>query len=103
MSMQLITTAAAKEKIESSPVCIVDIRDENSFISSHIREAINLNQMQLAQFIATTEKSLPVIVYCYHGNSSKMAAQYLYSQGFHEVYSMEGGFEAWRSQYDVVS
>ncbi|EEZ42274.1 thiosulfate sulfurtransferase GlpE [Photobacterium damselae subsp. damselae CIP 102761] len=38
----------------------------------------------------------PVIVMCYHGISSQGAAQYLLHQGFEQVYSLEGGFEAWR-------
>ncbi len=32
---------------------------------------------------------------CYHGISSQGAAQYLVNQGFEEVYSVDGGFEAW--------
>lgn len=37
----------------------------------------------------------PVLVMCYHGISSQGAAQYLVNQGFEEVYSVDGGFEAW--------
>lgn len=36
----------------------------------------------------------PVMVMCYHGNSSKGAAQYLLQQGYDVVYSIDGGFEA---------
>lgn len=43
-----------------------------------------------------TDFSKPVLVMCYHGNSSKSAAQYLLTQGFDQVYSIDGGFEAWR-------
>jgi thiosulfate sulfurtransferase len=38
-------------------------------------------------------------VVCYRGNSSQSAAAYLASQGFSEVYSLDGGFELWRSLY----
>ncbi|MGL5628515.1 MAG: rhodanese-like domain-containing protein, partial [Plesiomonas shigelloides] len=47
--------------------------------------------------------AMPVIVMCYHGNSSQGAAQYLVNQGFDEVYSLNGGFEAWRKVAPVVS
>ncbi|MGL5597426.1 MAG: rhodanese-like domain-containing protein, partial [Aeromonas sp.] len=43
----------------------------------------------------------PVIVMCYHGNSSQGAAQYLLQQGYDEVYSLDGGFEGWRSTFPV--
>lgn len=39
------------------------------------------------------------MVVCYHGNSSQSAAAYLVSQGFSDVYSLDGGFELWRSTY----
>jgi thiosulfate sulfurtransferase len=42
---------------------------------------------------------MPLIVSCYHGNSSQSAAAYLCSQGFTEVYSLDGGFEVWRTTY----
>ena len=34
------------------------------------------------------------MVMCYHGNSSRSAAQYLLHRGFDAVYSIDGGFEA---------
>jgi rhodanese-related sulfurtransferase len=41
----------------------------------------------------------PLIVSCYHGNSSQGAAAYLVGQGFSEVYSLDGGFELWHATY----
>ncbi|MBL2893588.1 thiosulfate sulfurtransferase GlpE, partial [Klebsiella pneumoniae] len=40
-----------------------------------------------------------VMVMCYHGNSSKGAAQYLLQQGFDKVYSVDGGFDAWHRHF----
>ena len=42
-----------------------------------------------------TPKDRPLVVYCYHGHSSQMAARFLVDQGFTEVYNLEGGYEAW--------
>jgi thiosulfate sulfurtransferase len=39
------------------------------------------------------------MVMCYHGNSSKGAAQYLLQQGYEEVYSVDGGFDAWHRHF----
>ena len=39
----------------------------------------------------------PVLVYCYHGISSQNAAAFLIERGFETVYSLDGGFEAWRA------
>jgi thiosulfate sulfurtransferase len=45
----------------------------------------------------------PILVMCYHGISSQGAAQYLVNQGFEQVYSVDGGFEAWhRAELPIV-
>lgn len=36
---------------------------------------------------------------CYHGISSRGAAQFLIGQGFESVYSVDGGFEAWSKTF----
>ena len=46
-------------------------------------------------YIEKTDKETPLVVCCYHGNSSRGAAEYLSQQGFKQVYSMTGGFDAW--------
>ncbi len=78
---------------------LVDIRDPHSFASGHISGSQHLDNFSLADFIATADLDTPLIVSCYHGNSSQSAAAYLCSQGFTEVYSLDGGFELWRSTY----
>ncbi|WP_028631083.1 thiosulfate sulfurtransferase GlpE [Metapseudomonas resinovorans] len=78
---------------------VVDIRDPQSFALSHISGSHHLDNYSLADFIARADFDKPLIVSCYHGNSSQGAAAYLAHQGFAEVYSLDGGFELWRSVY----
>lgn len=83
---------------------VVDIRDLQSFANGHISGALHLDNHNLADFIARADFDQPLIVACYHGNSSQSAAAYLAHQGFAEVYSLDGGFELWHSRYpDQVS
>ncbi|MCD8513825.1 MAG: thiosulfate sulfurtransferase GlpE [Nitrincola sp.] len=78
---------------------IVDIRDAQSYQQSHISSAYNLNNDNLHVFLQQADLNTPLIVCCYHGISSQSAADYLASQGFSDVYSLDGGFEQWRIQY----
>ncbi|WP_070886123.1 thiosulfate sulfurtransferase GlpE [Pseudomonas sp. D1-3] len=78
---------------------VVDIRDPQSFAAGHICDSEHLDNYSLADFIAKADLDAPLIVTCYHGNSSQSAAAYLVGQGFSEVYSLDGGFELWRSTY----
>ena len=91
-----ISVHDAQLKISQGQAKVVDIRDEQSFAAGHIPSATHLSNGSLQQFMAHTDFETPVIVCCYHGISSQQAAQFLIHQGFEEVYSLDGGFEAWR-------
>ncbi|WP_416306856.1 thiosulfate sulfurtransferase GlpE [Neptunicella sp. SCSIO 80796] len=94
-----ISVTETQQKLAEGHVKLVDIRDEQAFAAGHIEGAWHLTNGSLNQFMAENEFDTPVIVCCYHGVSSQQAAQYLIHQGFDEVYSMDGGFEAWRNLY----
>ncbi|SDH89735.1 thiosulfate sulfurtransferase [Pseudomonas flavescens] len=85
--------------LRESGAVVVDIRDPQSFAAGHIRGSQHLDNHSLADFIAKADLDGPVIVACYHGNSSQSAAAYLAGQGFSDVYSLDGGFELWRTTY----
>ena len=100
---QHISVADTAKLLADKKVVIADIRDEGSFNSGHIEGSYHLTNGSLNQFMQQFEFEQPVVVVCYHGNSSQGAAQYLVQQGFDQVYSMDGGFESWRTQLPFVS
>ncbi|MFT7215944.1 MAG: thiosulfate sulfurtransferase [Paraglaciecola sp.] len=91
-----ISVQQTQEKLENTDARLVDIRDEQSFATGHITGAVHLTNGTLVNFTQETDFDTPVIVCCYHGHSSQQAAQFLIHQGFEQVYSLDGGFEAWR-------
>jgi len=78
-------------------VTLVDIRDPASFAQGHIEGAIHITNDNVAEFITNSDSNKPVVVCCYHGNSSQGAADYFNAQGFAESYSLDGGYEYWRT------
>ena len=96
-----ISTGEARGLLQEGNAQLVDIRDEQSFNAAHIEGARHLDNTSLQAFIEEADPDRPVIVYCYHGNSSQPAAAFLNEKGFEEVYSMDGGFEVWRGQFPV--
>ncbi len=86
------------ELITQQKVNIIDTRDGQSFAAGHIPLAENLSNENVNEYINKTDKNLPVVVCCYHGNSSQGAAQFLFEQGFQQAYSLDGGFEEWRAR-----
>lgn len=92
-----VTELAAQ--LANDELVIADIRDPASFAAGHIKGAVLLSNDNLVDFIAQTDIDAPVVVCCYHGRSSQQAAQFLISQDFTDVYSLDGGFEVWKLQY----
>ena len=95
---QCINCQQAQQLISESAT-LFDIRDTGSFINAHPSQAKNLNNDNMQQLLAGVKKDHPLLVLCYHGNSSKSAAQYISSLGFTTVSSIDGGFEAWQSEF----
>lgn len=92
------------EVINDKTHVVVDIRDANSFSAGRITDALHLTNESLADFLRDADPDVPVVVCCYHGNSSQQAAQFLVSQDFTQVYSLDGGFTQWQLQYpDQIS
>lgn len=81
---------------DNQSINVIDIRDPQSYAAGHMPDSVNINNQNAESYIETTDKNTPLIVVCYHGNSSQPAAQYFAAQGFEEVYSMDGGFEVWK-------
>lgn len=87
------------ESLSDKKYVVVDIRDPNSFKSGHIPGAIELTNETLPDFMREADLDAPVVVCCYHGHSSQQAAQYLISQDFTDVYSLDGGFTQWQLEH----
>src|SRR6266480_3711011 len=110
MEIPQIPIHGAKNKLDQKPCLFVDIRDPGSYQQAHIPGAIRLHDGNVQEFVQNTDKDKDVVVYCYHdnstrryryhGNSSLGATAYLIENGFKNVASMSGGFEAWRQVYE---
>lgn len=96
--MKQISVLDAQALMGRGQVKIFDLRDEGSYAASHIQGAVRLTQENLIHHVREMPMDMPIIIYCYHGISSQAAAEFLADQGFESVYSLLGGFEAWREQ-----
>ena len=98
--IQQIQIHEAKKKLDQKECIFVDIRDPGSYRAAHIPGALHLHDGNVQEFIQKTDKEAAVVVYCYHGNSSLGVTAYFVENGFNNVASMSGGFEAWRQMYE---
>jgi thiosulfate sulfurtransferase len=91
-----ISANDAKTLIDQGKSQIIDIRDAMSFQAGHMKTAIRIDNEGVPRFMAQADQQAPLIICCYHGNSSQSAANYFSEQGFKEVYSLDGGYEEWK-------
>jgi thiosulfate sulfurtransferase len=77
----------------------VDVRDPLSHRAAHVPGAVPVDDASLQRFLDATPRERPLVVYCYHGHTSLGGAAYFLDQGFAQVWSMTGGFEAWRGRH----
>lgn len=101
MKFQRISVKEAKSKFFNNDgfpeekVKILDIRDEKSFGEGHINHAQHIDNTNIMEFVQVTDFDESIIVYCYHGITSQGVAAHMADQGFEDVYSLDGGYEAW--------
>lgn len=81
---------------------ILDCRDPRSYEQGHMPGA-QLISDAVIQRLARSSKQLPVLVYCYHGVSSRDLAEFLVKFGFTNVYNLEGGWQAWIDHHNQLT
>jgi rhodanese-related sulfurtransferase len=95
---QRIDVQRAEALLSHGDPLVLDARDAGSFAKSHINGAQPISSANLGAAISATAKARPILIYCYHGNASREVAQTFSDFGFTEVYSLDGGYEAWRTR-----
>ena len=95
---QHLSVHDAQQLLQHPETVLVDIRDPQSYAVAHAERAFHLTNDTMVAFMDEVDFEQPVLVMCYHGVSSQGAAQYLANQGYEQVYSVDGGFEAWRRE-----
>ena len=93
-----INVAQARSMIKEKNAIIIDVRKNKDFQQSHVEGALSIEGNAFNNFIDQTDKSKPIICYCYKGISSKRFCGKLTRAGFKNVYNLKGGYDAWRKE-----
>ena len=90
----------ATQYMNQGKTLVLDVRNAEEFASGHLPNAKNIPLADLNNRIKEIEKSknTVVITVCAQGVRSSNAAALLSKAGFTQVFSLEGGTEAWKTQ-----
>jgi rhodanese-related sulfurtransferase len=77
---------------------LVDVREDNEWAKGHARGAVHMGRGVIERDIETAipDHSAELILYCGGGYRSALAADNLQKMGYANVYSMAGGWKAWK-------
>jgi rhodanese-related sulfurtransferase len=77
---------------------LVDVREDNEWEAGHASPAVHLGRGVIERDIVQEfpDKSAELILYCGGGYRSALAADNLQKMGYTNVYSMAGGWKAWK-------
>src|SRR5262245_59467770 len=93
---EISASEAAQRQAEGA--LLVDVREREEFSKEHAAVAIHLSKGVLEMKIeeAAPDATTPIVCYCGGGNRSALAADNLQKMGYTNVFSMTGGFKAWK-------
>ena len=93
-TFRCLPASAAAELIRNEPTATVfDVRDMASYQKAHVEGAAHLSEDRLLAWMKRLPKETPVVIYCYHGNASKVFAQMFIDFRYAQVFSVDGGYE----------
>ena len=93
-TFRCLPASAAAELIRKEPTATVfDVRDMASYQKAHVEGAAHLSEDRLLAWMRRLAKDTPVVIYCYHGNASKVFAQMFIDFRYSQVFSVDGGYE----------
>ena len=94
-----ITIDAALERLKDGAT-LVDVREDNEFAAGHAKNAVHIGRGVIERDIVWTypDKAKELILYCGGGYRSALAADNLQKMGYTNVFSMIGGWTAWKER-----
>lgn len=97
-SQERMNVTKFQKEIASHPDGVVlDVRTPEEVAKGHLKGAVNIDYKSSAfeTSLASLDKSKTYYVYCAAGVRSDKAAAVMKEKGFKNVYTLEGGIQAW--------
>ena len=94
-----VSVEETRARMQANPKAkLIDVREDNEWNEAHASGAEHLGKGIIERDIEATvpDKSTELILYCGGGYRSALAADVLQNMGYTNVWSMAGGWKAWK-------
>jgi|SRR6185503_2799044 rhodanese-related sulfurtransferase len=92
-----VTVTEAQKRMNDGAK-LIDVREDNEWDAAHAAGATHMGRGIIERDVVQTfpEKDTELILYCGGGFRSALSADMLQKMGYTNVYSMAGGWKAWK-------
>lgn len=97
------SVAETRERMDAGAT-LIDVREDNEFDAGHAAGSVHMGRGIIERDIVQTfpEKDAELILYCGGGYRSALSADMLQKMGYTNVWSMAGGWRAWKAEAGPV-
>jgi rhodanese-related sulfurtransferase len=92
------TDVDGARKLMEGGAILIDVREDNEWDKEHAKDARHMGRGIIERDIvsAYSDKSTELVLYCGGGFRSALAADMLQKMGYTKVWSVDGGWTAWK-------
>lgn len=95
-----MTVQELHDRIVAGAIDVIDVRPAQARAIAPFPQPHEVLDEDSHDRLAALPKDLPLAFLCHHGNSSRQAAEHFRGLGFHDIYNVEGGIDAWALEVD---
>lgn len=97
--MENVSVIDINKQLDAETV-LLDVREPWEYELCHIDGSISIPMSEITTRINELNPDAKTVVICHHGMRSLQVAQFLETNGFQQIYNMEGGIDAWALEID---
>ena len=92
------TDVEGARRLMQSGAALIDVREDSEWEAGHAAGARHMGRGVIERDVVQTfpDKSTELVLYCGGGFRSALAADMLQKMGYSNVWSMDGGWKAWK-------
>lgn len=99
-TVKSISVQELHDRIITGTIDVIDVRPASARAIAPFPQSHDVLDDASRERIEGLPKDVPLAFICHHGNSSRRAAEYFRNLGFHDIYNVEGGIDAWAKEID---
>ena len=99
-AVKSMTVQQLHDHVIAGTIDVIDVRPAHARALAPFPQPHDVLDEESRERLEALPKDLPIAFLCHHGNSSRQAAEHFRQLGFHDLYNVEGGIDAWSQLID---